>query len=208
MAQVPINRKNGKQYFTQNPYDCFMSRLLIIPGVVLTILTLTSCSGTSSLSSPSQNVSSGGPSADDANNLSNGIWEGIIYNTKYADAVGVTCNIPSDSVPEKGWPETCTFIFSVRNVSNTPQSLQGRFYVKADGKVYENSRTKDNFMSYLTDTLDDGYFDSRSYNPGEEQALAVNFTIPYLSTVDGLFIADSPSGSHLVDVPFSVQISK
>ena len=121
---------------------------------------------------------------------SNGIWSGMADPTGEAGAVGITCDLSNKHAT--GDFIGCSAYVRARNVSDLPQSLEGKFYAIVNGKV---------FQSYDPD------LNSRTFNPTQWGSWTVDLNLPYGGILTDIYLATSATGSHEFDAPFNVKLS-
>jgi hypothetical protein len=121
---------------------------------------------------------------------SNGIWSGMADPTGKAGALTITCDLSNKQAT--GDFIGCSAYVRARNVSDLPQSLEGKFYAIVNGKV---------FQSYDPD------LNSRTFNPTQWGSWTVDLTLPYGGILTDIYLATSATGSHEFDAPFNVKLS-
>ena len=137
----------------------------------------------------------------EATQISNGVFEGARYTGKGSSEQSVDCY---DSFFDKGPGDyvTCEFQILVTNVNHRPYDLAGNFYFIVDGDIYVAIRSATNNSYHQGAALE-----PLTFNPNDSQYWKVTASVPYGSIVTDVFLADSPDGIHLFDVPFAIKLA-
>ena len=87
----------------------------------------------------------------------------------------------------------CSVYWDAKNTSNIPLEYYGYTYLVVDGAVYQTS---------------DGYADLRTINPGSYASSAGSnkFVLPYGGNITGLFKAEGPNDTHILDLDLNIKI--
>lgn len=151
--------------------------------LTLSLLLLTSCGNITATSTTG--------AADELDYSSSGIWTAEIDQDSDGEEVGVSCEDLTGAL--EGEKVRCYVHFLATNTSNLPQQYSGYYYLEANGVTYlsENS-----------------YQNSIAINPGDYLRRQIAFSIPYLSNVTNLYLAEGPTSAHAFDLPLNVNIRR
>lgn len=161
-----------------------MRKLRLIIASVASLLLLTACGDI---------VGTSDTGASDMNDqlVTDSPWQATVDASSDGGEAGMTCeNLETARSGEK---ISCFTYFDIANVSTMPQELHGYYYIVSDG------------ITYLSNS---GYENSKAINPQDSVGRVIAFQIPFGSIVSGMYMAESPDGAHMWDMPLNVEIRR